>query len=108
MSHALHRGRDGLPVENAPLIEFDFQSKPLQQQLLQDLQLHRAHNAHADLLTMGVKFHMELGFFLLQLPELCKTFGEVSSLRQNHPIGEHRGHGRRFLRGRFRAKALTA
>ncbi len=49
MSDTFHRFRQRLLIDNASRIEFRVQSKPLPQDIFQDLHLHLSHDLHMDL-----------------------------------------------------------
>ena len=88
MAHALHGVFDGFLVKNPPVVQGDFQTEALPDQAAEDLQLHPTHDLHMDLPILPQQ--VELGVFLLQLPQLGQGLGRIAELGQVHPVGHHR------------------
>ena len=90
VAHPLHRGGDGLFVEDAPGAEGHLQAEPVPDEPGEHLQLHRAHELQADLSGLLAPGHMELGVLLLQLPQLLQGGVHVGPLGEDDLIGEDR------------------
>ena len=90
MAHPLHRGGDGLLVQNAPGVHLDRHVKAVGDQALEDLDLHLAHEAGVDLLAVLVPDQVELGVLLLQLPELGQQDLGWTVRGEDQAVGDHR------------------
>ena len=90
VAHPLHRGGDGLLVQNAPGVHLDRHVKAVGDQALEDLDLHLAHEAGVDLLAVLVPDQVELGVLLLQLPELGQQDLGWTVRGEDQAVGDHR------------------
>ena len=102
MAHALHRGGNGLPVDHPARAESGVDAETLLQAALENFDLDLAHQLDPDLPTGPG--HVELGVFLLQLPQGLQGRGGVRV--RLDPIGQHRLQGRNRP-GCLEAKALA-
>ena len=66
MADALDGSGEGLFVQNAALAEGDGQLEPLLQDVLQNFQLHFAHQLHMHLGQISAPGHMQLRVLVLQ------------------------------------------
>ena len=104
MSHALHGIFNGFLVENSPVVQLHVKAKTLLHQRLKDFQLHPAHDLHMDLAVFPQE--PELGFFLLQKPQLGQHHRRIRPRRESYPVSHHRLQSGR-LSLRLRAKGLS-
>ena len=93
MAHALHRGGDGLPVDDAAGAEGDRQAEALGRQRLENLQLNLPHELDVDLPQPLVPHEVELGILLLQQEELAQGGVGILPLGEEHLVDEHRLQG---------------
>ena len=98
MPDALHRVFDGLLIENPLVAEGHVQREALLHQTAENLLLHPPHHLYVNLPVLPEQ--MQLGFFLLQLPQLGQNLRRVGTSGQIHPVGhnrlQHIGLPRRF------------
>ena len=106
MAHPLHRGGDGLPVDDAPRPEGDLQAEPLPGQPPQDLQLDLTHELDVDLPELLVPHQPQLRVLLLQLPQLGHGGVRILAPGQQHLTGEDRLQNG-LLSRRLKAQALA-
>lgn len=93
VAHALHRGGDGLPVDDAAGAEGDRQAEALGRQRLENLQLNLPHELDVDLPQPLVPHEVELGILLLQQEELAQGGVGILPLGEEHLVDEHRLQG---------------
>ena len=99
---ALDRLQDRLAVDDAALAERDREAEPVPDQALQNLQLHLAHELHADLPQPRVPRDVQQRVLLVEPPEL--QIGRLRVARHLDAVFEHRTqHG--LLRFLFKAQA---
>ena len=104
MPHTLHGVPDGFLVEDPPGTQLNIQRKPLRHQLPEDLQLHLTHDLHLN--AAAFPEDVQLGVFLLQLPQPGQHRHGIAASGQLHPIGHDRLQQRRCT-GRLRAQSLS-
>ena len=89
VSDSLHRGRNGLPVDNTALTKGGLQTKPVLQHPTQHFQLHLTHQLHPNFPGGFVPAHPQLRIFFLQLPQILhgsmgvRAVGELQAAGQN-------------------------
>ena len=105
VADALHRGRNGLPVADGPRTEGHLHAEPLLNEPLQNFQLDLAHELDVDFPGGLVPDDVELGVFLLQLPQPQQGRVGVCAVGQLHLIGQHRLQ-HRACPGLLKAQAL--
>ena len=88
MPDALHRVFDGLLIENPLVAEGHVQREALLHQTAENLLLHPPHHLYMNLAAFPEQ--MQLGFFLLQLPQLGQNLCRVGTSGQIHPVGHDR------------------
>ena len=105
MAYAFHRLSDGFLIDDTSLSEGYVKGKSLANLPLKHLQLHLAHKLHLYFPQAFVPKDVQLRVFLLQLTQFTHGFGQITILRQQHPIGQHRFQ-QRCLRLRFAPQTL--
>ena len=108
MPDALHRVFDGLLIENPLVAEGHVQREALLHQTAENLLLHPPHHLHVNLPVFPEQ--TQLGFFLLQLPQLGQNLRRVGASGQIYPVGhdrlQHIGLPRRFRSQRLSRVSL--
>ena len=95
MSDSLHRGCNGLPVDDAALSEGSLQAKPVLQHPPQHFQLHLAHQLHPNLPGSLIPAHPQLRIFLFQLPQIFHGGMGIRAVGELQAAGQDRLQNRR-------------
>ena len=80
MPHTLHRGGDGLFVQDCAGAEGHRQAKPVGGQAAQHIQLHRPHGLQADLPGLLVPADVQLGVLLGQLAQALGNLMQLTTI----------------------------
>ncbi len=89
MPHALDRRGDRLLIQDASRTERHVKPEPVVQHLLDDFQLHRAHQMHMRLLQPWLPDDVEQRVLVLKLPQRHQALVRITLPRQQR-VCEHR------------------
>ena len=95
MADPLNRCRDRLPIQDAARAEHHVQTESIMQFLLDDLQLHGAHQLHMHLTQPLLPDHMQQGILVLQFAQRGDDLvqGQVVECRRERHCGLRVGFG---------------
>ena len=111
MANAHHRLFDGFFIKNHAVSNIHRDTKPLRNEIFDNVDLHFSHQSQVDFSKRFLPYHMKSRVFLLQEPKLRQKAGGVDILRQNNAVIQHGLQQRRDTvcsstqthpRGRFR------